>query len=88
MSLGIYVSVPFCKTKCSYCNFASDVFSRGRMQGYVDRLTNDIASARRIVEAHGGYIAVGDRHPRGAEFILWLLRVTRGEEDLEESRES
>ena len=26
--LGLYISVPFCRTKCSYCNFASDVFSR------------------------------------------------------------
>jgi oxygen-independent coproporphyrinogen-3 oxidase len=28
MPLGLYLSVPFCRTKCSYCNFASDVFSR------------------------------------------------------------
>src|SRR5215831_12797317 len=54
MPLGIYVSVPFCKTKCSYCNFASDVFSRGRMQGYIDRLAQDIAAAQRLVEANGG----------------------------------
>jgi len=54
MPLGIYVSVPFCKTKCSYCNFASDVFSRARMQGYVNRLAQDIASARRMVEVNGG----------------------------------
>ena len=25
--LGVYISVPFCRTKCSYCNFASGVFS-------------------------------------------------------------
>src|SRR5260370_20445809 len=54
MPLGIYVSVPFCKTKCSYCNFASDVFSRARMQGYVNRLAQDIASAERMVEVNGG----------------------------------
>src|SRR5579859_3660999 len=54
MALGIYVSVPFCKTKCSYCNFASDVFSRDRMQGYVNRLLQDIASAQRTVEVNGG----------------------------------
>ncbi len=23
MPLGLYISVPFCRTKCSYCNFAS-----------------------------------------------------------------
>jgi oxygen-independent coproporphyrinogen-3 oxidase len=39
---GIYISVPFCRTKCSFCNFASDVFSRTRMQVYVDRVCADI----------------------------------------------
>lgn len=46
MSLGIYLSVPFCKTKCSYCNFASDVFSRTVFARYVDRVCGDIESAR------------------------------------------
>jgi len=54
VALGLYISVPFCKTKCSYCNFASDVFSRDRMQVYVNRLLQDIASAQRTVEANGG----------------------------------
>ena len=45
MSLGIYISVPFCKTKCSYCNFASDVFSRAAFEKYVDRVCGDIANA-------------------------------------------
>lgn len=45
MPLGIYISVPFCRTKCSYCNFASDVFSRTVFERYVDRICSDIASA-------------------------------------------
>src|SRR5258708_37988365 len=48
MSLGLYLSVPFCKAKCSYCNFASDVFSKGAYEGYVARLIDDIAGARRV----------------------------------------
>lgn len=51
MPLGIYISVPFCKSKCSYCNFASGVYSRERMQGYVDRLCSDIAGAQQLAEA-------------------------------------
>jgi oxygen-independent coproporphyrinogen-3 oxidase len=42
MSLGLYISVPFCRTKCSYCNFASDVFSRSVFQRYVDRVCADM----------------------------------------------
>ncbi len=42
MNLGIYISVPFCRTKCSYCNFASDVFSKALFDRYVDRVCADI----------------------------------------------
>ena len=43
MSLGLYISVPFCRTKCSYCNFASDVFSKSAYEQYVARVIEDIA---------------------------------------------
>ena len=56
MALGIYISVPFCKTKCSYCNFASDVFSRAVFERYVDRVCIDVASAPHIAEAMGGQV--------------------------------
>jgi len=43
--LGLYISVPFCRTKCSYCNFASDVFSKSAYENYVGRLLEDIGNA-------------------------------------------
>lgn len=48
MSLGIYISVPFCRTKCSFCNFASDVFSRGLFERYVQQVCSDVESAGKI----------------------------------------
>jgi oxygen-independent coproporphyrinogen III oxidase len=48
MPLGVYISVPFCRTKCSYCNFASDVFSRSAYENYVRRMTEDIVGAREV----------------------------------------
>lgn len=56
MTLGIYISVPFCRTKCSYCNFASDVFSRAMFEKYVDRVCADIARAEQTAEEMGGQI--------------------------------
>ena len=56
VGLGIYISVPFCRTKCSYCNFASDVFSRARFEAYVDRVSMDIARAPQIAARMGGQI--------------------------------
>jgi oxygen-independent coproporphyrinogen-3 oxidase len=54
MPLGLYISVPFCKQKCTFCNFASGVFSRAKMQAYVDRVCNDISHADVTAEQVGG----------------------------------
>lgn len=54
MALGIYISVPFCRTKCSYCNFASDVFSRAVFERYVDRVCADISSSQQTASEMGG----------------------------------
>jgi oxygen-independent coproporphyrinogen-3 oxidase len=43
--LGIYVSVPFCRAKCSFCNFASGVSSGERIASYVERLCAEIEGA-------------------------------------------
>jgi oxygen-independent coproporphyrinogen-3 oxidase len=51
--LGLYISVPFCRTKCSFCNFASDVFSRPAYENYVGRLLEDIRNARQFAAEPG-----------------------------------
>jgi len=53
MFLGLYLSVPFCRTKCSYCNFASDVFSRAVFQRYIDRVCADIERANSTTDQMG-----------------------------------
>jgi oxygen-independent coproporphyrinogen III oxidase len=54
MPLGLYISVPFCRTKCTYCNFASDVFSRAVFTKYVDRVCAEIAGAPEAARKMGG----------------------------------
>ncbi|HSE49698.1 MAG TPA: radical SAM family heme chaperone HemW [Terriglobales bacterium] len=54
MALGLYISVPFCRTKCSFCNFASDVFSAARFDEYVGRVCADIARAEQMATDAGG----------------------------------
>jgi oxygen-independent coproporphyrinogen III oxidase len=49
-AVGVYISVPFCKAKCTFCNFASGVFSAQRMQQYVDRLCEEIRGSRAAVQ--------------------------------------
>ena len=50
MSLGIYISVPFCRSKCTFCNFASGVFSREKMSLYVERVREEIAASSAVAE--------------------------------------
>jgi oxygen-independent coproporphyrinogen-3 oxidase len=44
-TLGVYVSVPFCRAKCSFCNFASGVSSPSAIESYVSKLCVEIDSA-------------------------------------------
>src|SRR6266853_190609 len=53
MPLGLYISVPFCRTKCSYCNFASDVFSKSAYKNYMARLLEDIARSHQLASDLG-----------------------------------
>jgi len=45
-SLGIYVQVPFCQTKCTYCNFHTGVVSSSRFAPYVDAVCREIRNYR------------------------------------------
>ena len=46
-ALGIYISIPFCRSKCTYCNFASGVYPASDHARYVDRLIHDLIAAER-----------------------------------------
>jgi oxygen-independent coproporphyrinogen-3 oxidase len=41
--LGIYVQVPFCQTKCTYCNFHTGVFSPALYAPYVEAVSREIS---------------------------------------------
>lgn len=46
-SLGLYLSIPFCRSKCTYCNFASGVFPSSYFEQYIARLIQDLSSIRK-----------------------------------------
>ena len=45
-ALGIYVSIPFCRSKCTYCNFASGVYPASDHARYVERVIEDLTGAK------------------------------------------
>jgi oxygen-independent coproporphyrinogen III oxidase len=51
--LGIYVQVPFCQTKCTYCNFHTGVVSAGRFAPYVEAVCREIRGYRELYRAAG-----------------------------------
>lgn len=63
--VGVYISVPFCKAKCTFCNFASGVFGAERMQQYVDRLGGEIR------RAHAEAGRIGASLPRAVDTIYF-----------------
>lgn len=43
MSVGIYLHIPFCKSRCSYCDFATDVYrDSGAVERYVAAICSEI----------------------------------------------
>jgi len=45
MTLGVYIQVPFCQTRCTYCNFHTGVVSRDRYEPYADAICREIATS-------------------------------------------
>ena len=53
MSLGIYIQVPFCQTKCTYCNFHTGVVSPARFAPYASAVQTEIREHRQRLAAAG-----------------------------------
>jgi oxygen-independent coproporphyrinogen-3 oxidase len=96
MPFGVYISVPFCRTKCSYCNFASDVFSRAVFERYVDRVCADVENAALIAAEMGGrieravdsiYVGGGTPTVLEAAQLARILGAVRRQFDVEPSAE-
>ena len=47
---GIYVHIPFCVSRCIYCDFYSTTYGREVMERYVDAVCNELTLRRDYVE--------------------------------------
>jgi oxygen-independent coproporphyrinogen-3 oxidase len=54
--LGLYLSVPFCRSKCTFCNFASGVFPAEYHDRYIARIEDDLGATRRRVRQWGAVL--------------------------------
>jgi len=52
--VDVYVGIPFCKTKCLYCSFPSEVLGKQeRLEQYLDALKRDISAGAALVRELG-----------------------------------
>src|ERR1043166_7082522 len=50
MAAGVYIHIPFCRSRCSYCDFATGMFEGALAGRYVRALTREIADWPEIRE--------------------------------------
>jgi oxygen-independent coproporphyrinogen-3 oxidase len=94
--LGLYISVPFCRSKCTYCNFASGVYPASEHARYVERLIHDLAGAGDWAERMGVvlprkvdtvYLGGGTPSLLAPELLAGLFAAMRAEFDFEHDAE-
>ncbi len=51
--LGFYVQVPFCQTKCTYCNFHTGVVASSRFAPYVEAVCREVRGHRELFRTAG-----------------------------------
>lgn len=93
MAIGIYVQVPFCQTRCTYCNFHTGVVSRDQYLPYVDAICREIGEneGAPTIEADTIYIGGGTPsllEPFALAKILARLRGVYAGEPLEVTLEA
>jgi len=52
-NLGVYIQVPFCQTKCTYCNFHTGVVSAGRFSPYAEAVCREIRTHQALLNSAG-----------------------------------
>ncbi|MBL8184917.1 MAG: radical SAM family heme chaperone HemW [Blastocatellia bacterium] len=66
MRPGVYLHIPFCKSRCSYCDFATDVWrDSGAVERYVDALCREIEGGNPSGREGVGTVPQDDTLPTG-----------------------
>lgn len=89
---GLYISVPFCRAKCTFCNFASGVYPASAMPAYIAAVGRQLTGARHWAAEHGltlpgivetVYLGGGTPSLLPPDLLRELFATIRGEFDLQ-----
>lgn len=95
-ALGLYISIPFCRSKCTYCNFSSGVYSGSSHAGYVERIIEDLRAAGTVAAGMDVeipkridtvYLGGGTPSLLAPELLARLFEAVRAEFDLDADAE-
>lgn len=92
--IGLYVSIPFCPTRCSYCSFVSHSMETAAklIPDYVEKLCEEINVLGEIIRQYGlsvdsVYIGGGTPTAIPAEALRRVMQGIDGSVDLSQARE-
>jgi oxygen-independent coproporphyrinogen-3 oxidase len=88
--LGIYIHIPFCRSKCRYCDFYSATAPRAGQEAYVATLTRDLIARAKMAEGKTVdtvYFGGGTPSLLPPSDIALLLDTVRGHYDLAQGAE-
>ena len=80
----LYIGIPFCRTRCSYCSFSAGEIGDGRLvEPYVAALLREIGLSRALMEEKGmrlraGYIGGGTPTAIPCEALERVLTAAQG----------
>jgi oxygen-independent coproporphyrinogen-3 oxidase len=95
-TLGIYISIPFCRSKCTYCNFASGVYPATDHARYVNRVIENLVASRAWADRLGValprrldtvYLGGGTPSLLAPDLLARLFAAVRSEFDLDPDAE-
>lgn len=89
-TLGVYIHIPFCKSKCDYCDFYSLAGRADLMEGYIKALRAHMAETAPLAKDYrvdtlyfggGTPLMIGDKAL--CELLAWVKKLFRVERDAE-----
>ena len=95
-SLGLYISIPFCRSKCTYCNFASGVYPASDHVRYIKQVIEDLQATPAWAEKMGVelprrvdsvYLGGGTPSLLAPDLLLQLFSAMRAEFEFEPDAE-
>lgn len=84
MAINLYIHIPFCRKKCPYCDFYSEVYKHNSAAAYIDIVSKTVQK----INAEVSTVYIGGGTPTVLGLDLWEKMLTALRPVLKTSRET